>query len=108
MPAKQVLRFGIQSLDRLVGTSRTDDGQEIYGIDVSEPEMSKDGEEDEHILPITSSVCLAGPDGTGKSVLSLHLASQYLTDCLVHDSNDSCQNLKVLYISTDLTYKMAL
>lgn len=108
MPAKQVLRFGIQSLDRLIGTSRTDDGEEIYGIDVSEPEMSKDGEEDEHILPITSSVCLAGPDGTGKSVLSLHLASQYLTDCLVHDSNDSCQNLKVLYISTDLTYKMAL
>src|ERR1044072_8258087 len=116
MSKRQVLRFGIQSLDRLIGTVELDDGRKIYGIDVSEPEKSPDDEESESQstgsnkidLPIISSVCLAGPDGTGKSVLSLHLASQYLTDCLANDSSGSCQHLKVLYISTDLTYKMAL
>lgn len=117
MTRVRFLRFGIQSLDRLIGTVKLKTGDEVtYGIDVSEPE---DSDRDPStngagrlVLPITSSICLAGPDGTGKSVLSLHLASRYLTDCLLEcvetGRTDDCPNLKVLYISTDLTYKMAL
>ena len=103
MGNREVLRFGIQSLDRLIGT--IDEGAGLYGIDVSEPEVSSGDD----ILPITSSICLAGPDGTGKSVISLHLASQYLADCLEDCATGSTYpHLKVLYISTDLTYQMAL
>src|ERR1041384_4344604 len=103
MGNREVLRFGIQSLDRLIGT--VDEGAGLYGIDVSEPEVSSGDD----ILPITSSICLAGPDGTGKSVISLHLASQYLADCLEDCATGSTYpHLKVLYISTDLTYQMAL
>jgi KaiC/GvpD/RAD55 family RecA-like ATPase len=104
MTKSGALRFGIQSFDRLIGTINKEAG--IFGIDVSEPEKS---EEAESQLPITSSICLAGPDGTGKSVISLHLASQYLADCLDDGIEGStCPNLKILYISTDLTYNMAL
>jgi KaiC/GvpD/RAD55 family RecA-like ATPase len=104
-----VLRFGIQSFDRLIGTVTSYPEDPLYGIDVSEPEISTTGEETENVLPITSSVCLAGPDGTGKSIISLHLASQYLADSLEDGVTGSTHpNLKVLYISTDLTYKMAL
>ncbi len=106
MANHDALRFGIQSLDRLIGTINESSG--VYGIDVSQPENSfGDGNAD--ILPITSSICLAGPDGTGKSVISLHLASQYLTDCLEGCVSGSTNpHLKVLYISTDLSYQMAL
>ena len=111
MPKPRVLRFGIQSLDKLIGTI-TCDGEEIYGIDLSGSEESEDGGPAEPgDSPITSSICLTGPDGTGKSVLSLHIVSQYLADCLAESikANDQpCQIPKVFHISTDLTYKMAL
>lgn len=138
MAKPQVLRFGIQSLDRLIGTLRpnpddednygkalgerkkfgngqgtsTSDDEDIYGIDLTERKGSNDtGDTEQNSLPVTSSICLAGPDGTGKSVLSLHLASRYLADCLrdcLETQTPTCPNLKVLYISTDLNYKMAL
>lgn len=132
MTNRRVLRFGIQSLDRLIGTVRLSseaedssskdndsDSEEAlkYGIDVSEPpEEEEDDDNADDVdtssgMPITSSICLAGPDGTGKSVLSLHLAAHYLADCLAEclDTNTPlCKDLKVFYISTDLTYKMAL
>lgn len=75
-----------------------------YGIQLSEPD---DGSND---LPLTSSVCLTGPDGTGKSVFALHMTSHYLADCLqLPVSGKDCPGSpRVLYISTDLTYKMAL
>src|SRR5688572_17458490 len=105
MTTARFLRFGIQSLDRLIGTVKLKTGNGVtYGIDVSEPEES-DGQPSVNgtgrpALPITSSICLAGPDGTGKSVLSLHLASSYLTDCLLDCEQprklERCPNLKVL------------
>jgi KaiC/GvpD/RAD55 family RecA-like ATPase len=110
MPKTRVLRFGIESLDRLIGTV-TSNPDDLYGIDVTEPEERKSCQQNGAGLPITSSICLAGPDGTGKSILSLHLASRYLADSLVEcvqTSPSHCPIIKVLYISTDLTYKMAL
>ncbi|HJR07105.1 MAG TPA: ATPase domain-containing protein [Pyrinomonadaceae bacterium] len=89
MPA--TIRFGIESLDKLIGAK--DDG---IGMNIPK---NKDG----HVL--TTSLCLIGPDGTGKSVLALHLAAQYLSDCRVSDGN--LPKPKILYISTDLTQSMA-
>jgi KaiC/GvpD/RAD55 family RecA-like ATPase len=109
MAKPRVLRFGIQSLDRLIGTVKSDaDNEVVHGIDVTDPEESSGGRPKG--LPITSSICLAGPDGTGKSVLSLHLVSTYLADCVAEclETKKACPDVKVLHISTDLTYKMAL
>jgi len=102
MSNPKTLRFGIRSLDRLIGK---DSNGVNYGIDLSEPtDTDPTGS-----LPLTSSICLSGPDGTGKSVFSLHMASHYLGDCLRETSTESSFSCpKVLYISTDLTYKMAL
>jgi KaiC/GvpD/RAD55 family RecA-like ATPase len=105
MSKPKTLRFGIQSLDRLIG-SVTEGADRKYGIDLSEPPQQEDSKK--QLSQVASSICLAGPDGTGKSVFSLHLASHYLADCL----NDSAVGTKrdrpkVLYISTDLTYAIA-
>ncbi len=102
------LRFGIKSLDKLIGRVGP---KEDYGIDISEPVVPAGTEPDPDALPITSSICLAGPDGTGKSVLSLHLAAHYLADTLrecAKAAKPTCKPVKVFYISTDLTYKIAL
>jgi KaiC/GvpD/RAD55 family RecA-like ATPase len=84
-----VLRFGIESLDRLIG------GSELtgYGIDIAKHKRAG----------LTTSLCLIGPDGAGKSVLALHLAAQYLADLKSNHEDPP----KVLYISTDLTFSMA-
>lgn len=44
--------------------------------------------------------CIVGPDGCGKSLVALHLASQYFSD----HSDDGA---KVVYVSTDLSYQQA-
>lgn len=86
------LRFGIPSLDTLFGDT------EGNGIRLP---AGDDGSPD----PLNSSVsvCISGPDGTGKSILGLHLASRYAADCV--DARAARQ--KVLYISTDLKFGMA-
>jgi KaiC/GvpD/RAD55 family RecA-like ATPase len=81
------LRFGIESLDKLIGTNGKQSGMNI---------AHNKGDSS------TTSMCIIGPDGTGKSVLVLHLAAQYLADCM-----EGGKLPKVLYISTDLTHNMA-
>lgn len=111
MSKPPTLRFGIQSLDRLIGSVQKKGVTTRYGIDLSPPTRPEgDTQLTSADEQITSSVCLAGPDGTGKSVFSLHLASQYLADCLETTpegvKGDLCP--KILYISTDLAYTIAL
>src|SRR5438105_2782383 len=91
----KTLRFGIPSLERLFGTrqERHDETQsppDEYGIRLSDD-----------LAP--SSISIIGPDGTGKSVLGLHLASRYIADHWM----SSEKKPKILYISTDLTHSMA-
>jgi KaiC/GvpD/RAD55 family RecA-like ATPase len=90
------LRFGIPSLDKLIGR---DDRN--YGFDLSRKEPTKD----------STGLCVIGPDGTGKSVFALHLASQYLADCFVERTLSPHSPLlklpQILYISTDLSYGKA-
>jgi KaiC/GvpD/RAD55 family RecA-like ATPase len=81
------LRFGIPSLDGLID-SQPLRGTHIRGIQIRGNE--------------STSISIIGPDGTGKSILGLHLASYYLSD-----HSESREAPVVLYVSTDLSYKMA-
>jgi len=83
------IQFGIPSLDELLGATVIDNVA-TYGITIL-PSTGK---------YLTTSLCLLGPDGTGKSVLGLHLASRYCADF-----GAGC---KVLYASMDLSYARAL
>jgi KaiC/GvpD/RAD55 family RecA-like ATPase len=77
------LRFGIPSLDHLISGRESASGE----------------------LPIgnrSTSLCILGPDGTGKSVLGLHLAAHYLHDCFTIGNVPT-----VLYVSTDLSHSIA-
>lgn len=86
------LRFGIPSLDKLVGSH----GGGNYGVQLS-PRESED----------VTGICVMGPDGTGKSVFALHLASQYLADCLYEREDGGVELPKIYYISTDLNHDKA-
>lgn len=93
------LRFGIEALDKLLGS-----GGGAFGLDIA---GNQNGQGARVKIP-TTSICLIGPDGTGKSVLALHLAAYYMADCHAHDRHKGKNRLpKVLYISTDLTGSMA-
>ncbi|MCX6345199.1 MAG: hypothetical protein NT018_08990, partial [Armatimonadetes bacterium] len=86
--AVDVLRFGIPSLDHLCGKPDKDspEGMGIHGA---------------------TSMCIIGGDGTGKSVLGLHMASRYLADRL-HQYQEAKNDLpRVLYASSDLSHGVA-
>jgi KaiC/GvpD/RAD55 family RecA-like ATPase len=91
------LRFGIPSLDKLIGSH--DEGH--YGIKLTPNEKGQEIED-------ATGICIMGPDGTGKSVFALHLASQYLADCLDEKAGNSKIELpNIYYISTDLNHGKA-
>lgn len=78
------IRFGIPALDQLISGRESAPG----GIPIERGR--------------SSTLSILGPDGTGKSVLGLHLASHYLLD------HCKCERLPiVLYVSTDLSYSIA-
>jgi len=103
----EVLRFGITSLDELFGvpseTSRQGLAAGIY--------LPPVGDGDADAVTPTTSVCIVGPTGTGKSIFALHLASTYLADCRTEQARiPKSRQLSlptVLYVSTDLTHNMA-
>jgi KaiC/GvpD/RAD55 family RecA-like ATPase len=109
----EVLRFGISSLDQLLGVPSEKAGFDVLpGIYLPEPADGKARtESDGSAEPdgsFTTSVCIIGPTGTGKSIFALHMASTYLSDCTTEKLDHPTIELPtVLYISTDLTYKMA-
>ncbi len=100
------LRFGIPSFDRLFGGEATkrNDGQ-LPPLLASSLGLHIPGSETKRSQRSSVSLCLSGPDGTGKSILGLHLVSTYLADCF-HCHNGK-KLPKVLYISTDLKFGMA-
>lgn len=75
------LRFGIPDVDELLGQAT---GQQQHGFyyERSQP----------------TSICLVGPDGSGKSVLGMHLAARYLADN---------PGARVIYLSVDLNFNRA-
>jgi KaiC/GvpD/RAD55 family RecA-like ATPase len=100
----EVIRFGIHSLDELLGIpSEKSEGKSHPGI-----YLPLIGEEGNEKGDFTTSVCLIGPDGTGKSIFGLHMASTYLADCIASRAKDPKEELPaVLYVSTDFTFNMA-
>jgi len=84
------LVFGIDRLDALLSGTQTE-----LGIETS----SADGTSQ------VTSICIAGPDGTGKSVLALHVAARYAADAC--RNKPKCVRPKIIYASTDLRYSKA-
>lgn len=55
----------------------------------------------------STSFAILGPDGSGKSVLALHLAAQYMADCgEMLTGNDDGRPL-VIYVSSDFKHESA-
>lgn len=112
----EVLRFGIASLDQLLGIpSEKSKAKLPSGIYLPGPTngptaaLGQAGKTDKTESFFTTSVCIIGPTGTGKSIFALHMASAYMSDCKREQElvRGSIELPTVLYISTDLTYKMA-
>lgn len=92
-----ILHFGIPSLDSLFGN------REKAGLQLPENIDAPDNSSGNSI-----SLCISGPDGTGKSILGLHLASRYAADHLAGPlAGQGEVQSKILYVSTDLKYPMA-
>ncbi len=129
----KVLRFGVSSLDQLLGIPSEESQKDIpAGIYLPQPTRQKNGKNGDtaqsresrktaitdqngdsggrnEVESFTTSVCIIGPTGTGKSIFALHMASTYLSDCQEEQKlpGSNIELPAVLYISTDLTYKMA-
>ena len=84
-----ILRFGIASLDELIAASSEHEPAERRGLDVGDS---------------SASICIIGPEGTGKSIFAMHLASRYAADCF--DINGGFSP-RILYVSTDLKQERA-
>jgi KaiC/GvpD/RAD55 family RecA-like ATPase len=94
MKTPQLLRFGIPSLDDLLGHDREKNGGMVFF--------------DRH----ATNLCIVGADGTGKSVLALHLAAHYMADATravteSREISDPNRVPRVVYVSTDLTFPKA-
>ena len=83
-----LLRTGVDSLDELLSGGG--------------PTLKQHGIALESANTATS-LCVVGPDGTGKSILAMHVASHYVADCVELGKAPPC----ALYVSTDLTHTMA-
>lgn len=115
----EVLRFGISSLDELLGfpseKSRDEIPLGIYLPPLEEIRVKPGAGGEKTVTDqrggkelFTTSVCIIGPTGTGKSIFGLHMASTYLADCMAEKERKPAQEIpSILYVSTDLTYNMA-
>ena len=114
----EVLRFGISSLDELFGvpseTFKEESKAGIYlpSLNDESPNTGTPGSEDARRGVPTTSVCVVGPTGTGKSIFALHMASTYLSDCRAEKTISEQRGKEislptVLYVSTDLSHNMA-
>ena len=94
----KTLRFGIPSLDQLIHARRDDADQTsaetIHGFPLNDPTTPGTHE--------SVSICILGTDGTGKSVLAMHLAARYRADVV-----NVGQHAHVWYASTDLSFDRA-
>src|ERR1019366_5737505 len=93
------IRSGIPSLDGMfrAASAPSSDGQlETSASGVSLPGAGE-----------TTSICIAGPDGTGKSILAMHFASRYIADCHKYCSSTDLAQPLAFYVSSDLSHEKA-
>lgn len=94
------LTFGIPSLDELFYGREDDSSSNAAMADKTTAAMESEKS--------STSLCIIGPDGTGKSVLALHLAASYFADCDQQRQASAITTLPiVLFVSTDLKFSMA-
>jgi len=90
------IRFGIPTLDNLfLGNEKRD----LAPGGVVLPEVNGRTER--------TSMCIVGPDGSGKSLFALHLASRYAADVAVSMSRLQSPSPHVIFVSTDFSYARA-
>ena len=95
-----LIRSGIPSLEEMFGPGNPT---------TSDPTWNRD-ERGIYVADTRSvtSICIAGPDGTGKSVLAMHFASRYIADCHHFISGSEGQPKPLaFYVSSDLSYAKA-
>ncbi|QEG41415.1 RAD55 family ATPase [Roseimaritima ulvae] len=111
-PTNLVLRFGVPSLDRLLGRpyldydNTADPDSAIFGIGLNSLEETEDSPTGKRVRQDAISVCMIGIDGVGKSTLAMHLASRYRADLNQANSSEDDETA-VIYVSTDLTFGRA-
>lgn len=94
-----LIRSGILALDNMFYPGRCEPGDNTW-----EPHQNG------IYLPgagRTTSICIAGPDGTGKSVLAMHFASRYLADCHQYCRTKRINEPLAFYVSSDLSHAKA-
>lgn len=92
-----VLQFGIPSFDVLFGRGKPVEETKSYNYPAYGIQLPGG---------LTTSMCLIGPDGTGKSVFGLHLAAHYMASADFSRRRNPWRP-RVFYISTDLKYQVA-
>ena len=111
-----VLRFGIPTLDRLLGAPRDPeakpDSKPTRGIGLRSIRDYSGSDRSAADALDTISVCIIGSDGVGKSMLAMHLCSTYRAETTNKrrsnpDKNDPPLIPMILYASTDLTHGRA-
>jgi KaiC/GvpD/RAD55 family RecA-like ATPase len=86
----KVIRFGIPGLDQLLGCpGQGDDTQARSGAPLESD---------------STTVCIVGADGSGKSILALHLVSRYIADASAAHGGVAT---RAIYVSTDAGYDKA-
>jgi len=94
-----LIRSGIPALDGMFHPGRHEPGDPTWERDqfgIFLPGASR-----------TTSICIAGPDGTGKSVLAMHFASRYLADCHQYCRSTRVREPLAFYVSSDLSHGKA-
>lgn len=110
------IRFGIRSLDELLGRREPvlyeagaphDDARNgMCGVDISPVIVSDNANANDAQGRESLTMAIIGSDGTGKSVLAMHLAAYYLFDRLNQFAGESLP-FRVIYTSTDLSFPRA-
>ncbi len=88
-----VIRTGIPAIDGMFRISDAEHGERRGGIGLRD-------------LGTATSLCITGPQGTGKSLLAMHIATRYLADCRALQVPLEA-TARVCYISTDMTFGVA-
>lgn len=94
-----LIRSGIPSLDAMFRSSGLK--SESFTEELDEHGISLTGGSG------TTSICIAGPDGTGKSALAMHFVSRYMADAHQICRSDLSPQPLAFYVSSDLSHEMA-
>src|SRR5256885_2314484 len=94
-----LIRSGIPSLDALLRPIASAKDLNLWGEDELGIALTD--------VDATTSIAIAGPDGTGKSALAMHFVSRYLADCHQYCRRTKGPEPLAFYVSTDLPHNMA-